>query len=95
VELAAQPSFQRLEIPAATSCRSVLHQFFCEDARLAIELDGFGHSLPDQRAHDEEREKFLTRLGIKVLRYPNARLRREAQVIRDAVYQSLRERAPL
>jgi len=45
--------------------------FFCEDARLAIELDEFGHFLPDKRARDEEREKFLSRLGIKVLRYPN------------------------
>jgi len=68
--------------------------FFCEDARLAIELDGFGHSLPDKRAHDEERERFLSRLGIKILRYANARLRREAQVIRDALYRSLQERAP-
>ena len=68
--------------------------FFCEDARVAIELDGFGHSLANKRLVDEERERFLVRLGIKVLRYPNARLRREAQVIRDALYRALQERAP-
>ena len=68
--------------------------FFCEEARLAIELDGFGHWLPDKQARDEKRGKFLVRLGIKVLRYPNARLRRDAQVIRDALYRTLQERAP-
>ena len=68
--------------------------FFCEDARVAIELDGFGHAFPDKALRDQERERFLNRLGIKVLRYPNARLRREAQVIRDALYRVLEERAP-
>ena len=68
--------------------------FFCEDARVAIELDGFGHSFANKRLLDEERERFLARLGIKVLRYPNARLLREAQVIRDALYRVLQERAP-
>ena len=68
--------------------------FFCEEARLAIELDGFGHWFTDKQARDKDRQKFLVRLGIKVLRYPNARLRRDAQVIRDALYQTLQERAP-
>ena len=68
--------------------------FFCEEARLAIELDGFGHALVDKRKRDEEREKFLNRLGIKVLRYTNFRLRRDSQVIRDALYRVLQERAP-
>jgi very-short-patch-repair endonuclease len=66
--------------------------FFCEDARLAIELDGSGHTRPDKLAHDHQREQFLNRIGIKVLRYPNARLRREKQSIRDAIFKALQER---
>src|SRR5688572_11622725 len=65
--------------------------FFCEAARLPVELDGGGHTRDDKVAHDRERERFLVRLGIKVLRYPNAKLRREAQVIRDAIYRALAE----
>ena len=68
--------------------------FFCEEAELNIELDGSQHGFPDQRKHDEEREKFLKSLGIKTLRFWNSRLRRDAQTIRDTVFNELQTRAP-
>ena len=68
--------------------------FFCEEARLAIELDGGQHGFPEQRKHDAEREKFLASLGIKVLRFWNSRLRREAQVNRDTIFRESQARAP-
>ena len=68
--------------------------FFCEEASLAIELDGFGHGHPDQQKHDAEREKFLTSQGIKVLRIWNSHLRRNAQSIHDTIFIELQKRAP-
>ena len=68
--------------------------FFCEQARLVIELDGFGHGHPDQRCHDTERGSFLTSRGIKTLRFWNSSLRRNAQSIRDTIFRELQERAP-
>ena len=68
--------------------------FFCEEARLAVELDGFGHGHPDQRRHDSEREAFLASRSVKVLRFWNSSLRRNAQSIRDTIFQALQERAP-
>jgi very-short-patch-repair endonuclease len=68
--------------------------FFCEEAELNIELDGSQHGFPDQRKHDLEREKFLQSLGIKTLRFWNSRLRRDAQVVRDAIFNELQTRAP-
>ena len=68
--------------------------FFCEEAELNIELDGSQHGFPAQRKHDEEREKFLKSLGIKTLRFWNSRLRRDAQTIRDAIFNELQIRAP-
>jgi len=68
--------------------------FFCEEASLAIELDGFGHGHPEQQRHDAEREKFLTSQGIKVLRFWNSHLRRNAQGIRDMIFAELQKRAP-
>ena len=67
--------------------------FFCEEARLSIELDGGGHGFPDQQAHDAERTKFLASLGIKELRFWNSRLRRDRQVIRDTIFRELQTRA--
>ena len=68
--------------------------FFCDEARLAIELDGAQHGFPERCQRDEEREKYLASLGIKVLRFWNSLLRREAQMIRDKIFRELQSRAP-
>ena len=68
--------------------------FFCEEARLNIELDGGGHGVPEQRAQDAARDAWLATQGVKVLRVWNSRLRREEQAIKDTVFRVLQERAP-
>jgi very-short-patch-repair endonuclease len=67
--------------------------FYCEEARLNVELDGSQHGFPDQRKHDLEREKFLQSLSIKTLRFWNSRLRRDKQVVRDTIFNELQARA--
>jgi len=68
--------------------------FYCKEAALALELDGSGHGHPDQQLHDAERTAFLATRGIKVLRFWNSALRRQAQSIRDTIFRELQERAP-
>ena len=68
--------------------------FFCEEAALNVELDGSQHGFPDQRKKDQEREKFLQSQGIKTLRFWNSHLRRNAQNIRDTIFNELQNRAP-
>jgi very-short-patch-repair endonuclease len=67
--------------------------FFCEEARVNIELDGGQHGLPEQQEHDAERGKFLESHGIKTLRFWNSWLRRDAQSIRDTIFNELQARA--
>jgi very-short-patch-repair endonuclease len=45
--------------------------FYCADARLAIEIDGSRHYSEEGRSKDEERDAFFAGLGIMVLRYTN------------------------
>jgi len=68
--------------------------FFCEEAELNVELDGSQHGFPGQRKHDMEREAFLHSRGIKTLRFWNSHLRRNAQGIRDTIFNELQSRAP-
>jgi very-short-patch-repair endonuclease len=68
--------------------------FFCEEASLAVELEGFGHGPPDQQRHDARRLAFLISRGIKVLRFWNSTLRRSAPSVRDAIFRELQDRAP-
>jgi ATP-dependent helicase HrpA/adenine-specific DNA-methyltransferase len=68
--------------------------FFCEEARLNIELDGRQHGFPEAQHHDGAREAFLISRGIRTLRFWNSHLRRNAQTIRDTVFNELQARAP-
>ena len=43
--------------------------FFCREAWVDIELDGFQHGTREQQAKDVERDAFLEARGIKVLRF--------------------------
>jgi very-short-patch-repair endonuclease len=43
--------------------------FYCPHARLAVEIDGEGHSYPDQVAHDRRRDDWLRTQGVTVVRF--------------------------
>lgn len=45
--------------------------FYCTQARLAVELDGSVHSQPSQITRDSAKDAYLRRRGIRVLRLPN------------------------
>ena len=68
--------------------------FFCLEARVNIELDGFRHGYPAQKRLDAVRDAWLEARGIKVLRIWNSHLRREKQAIRDSIWRVLQDRAP-
>jgi very-short-patch-repair endonuclease len=42
--------------------------FYCDSARLAVEIDGDGHSFGDQPLKDVRRDRYLSGLGIRTLR---------------------------
>jgi very-short-patch-repair endonuclease len=68
--------------------------FFCNEAKLDIEVDGFHHGRPDNRAADAERDEFLESQGIKVLRFWSSHLRRDKEAIRGTIWRTLQERSP-
>ena len=45
--------------------------FYCFQHRLAIELDGSVHAQPTQELRDRDKDAYLRRLGIRVLRLSN------------------------
>jgi len=42
--------------------------FYCAAAKLAVEVDGAHHDLPEQIAHDKRRDGWLATQGIRVMR---------------------------
>lgn len=43
--------------------------FYCASAKLAIEVDGDVHGLPDQAAHDLRRDAWLRGQGLRIVRF--------------------------
>jgi len=68
--------------------------FFCVEVFLNIELDGSQHGFPDQKRKDAERDAWLAKAGVKVLRFWNSRLRQNRESIRATIWRELQARAP-
>jgi len=45
--------------------------FYCSNAKIAIELDGSQHYKPEAKEYDEKRSEDLKKHGIEVIRIPN------------------------
>jgi very-short-patch-repair endonuclease len=48
--------------------------FYCPKLKLAIELDGSIHDLPEQKEYDLNRQKYLEKYGVHFLRITNEEL---------------------
>ena len=65
---------------------------YCPIARLAVELDGFQHGLPDGLRRDEEREKHLAGQNIEVLRFWNHQWRKNREGVLLEIWHALHRR---
>ncbi len=87
---ADQPAFRR-QHPFG----SIILDFYCPSARLAIEVDGSAHWDDDKRARDEARDHWLARQGVTVMRIPASAVYRDLAGTTDAILlraEELRER---
>ncbi len=53
---------------------SYVVDFYCNEHKLIIEFDGEVHDTKEQQKHDSTRDKYLTSLGNRVLRFKNEEL---------------------
>ena len=68
--------------------------FYCAEAKLALETDGYGHGFPEQQQRDATRDEFLLSEGILVKRIWNWQLRRQLEWVRYNLWHLLQQRAP-
>jgi 5-methyltetrahydrofolate--homocysteine methyltransferase len=66
--------------------------FYCHEAKLAIELDGSQHLEEDQAKYDEERSKTLEEQGIKVIRFWNSDITNKTEEVLNVIWNELEER---
>lgn len=59
--------------------------FYCAEAKLAVEVDGLIHGDPDQARHDARRTEWLSGRGIAVLRVQASDVRTEVEGVLNAI----------
>lgn len=67
--------------------------FYCADAKLAVELDGSQHGHPDEMHRDAEREKFLEEHGIATLRFWNHQWRKNREGCLMEIWNTVQQRS--
>ena len=60
--------------------------FYCPAALLAIEVDGFDHTLESNLARDERRDAWVLLQGIETMRIPSGDVTKDADAVADGVY---------
>ena len=66
--------------------------FYCPAAKLCIELDGSQHGMPEQRQHDEHREKYLASEDIEEVRFWNRQWRENREGVMLEIWHALHRR---
>ena len=69
--------------------------FYCSDARLAVEVDGEAHERGDRPLRDAARDRWLARKGIGTLRIPAVEVLRNLEGVLDGVVAEAIARLPL
>jgi len=69
--------------------------FYCPEARLAIEIDGESHGGIAVENYDVARQQIIESFGIHVLRFMNEEVLKSIDVVLDTIWREARERAPL
>ena len=63
--------------------------FFCFEARLAVEIDGATHSEADEIAYDNDRTAFLSENGVRILRFSNIEVAENITGVLETIYADL------
>lgn len=63
--------------------------FYCEELKVAIEVDGGIHDNPEQRARDEVRQQILEDLAIRFIRVPAHLLNNDRVAVMQFLTQTL------
>jgi len=69
--------------------------FYCDAAKLCVEVDGEGHERGDRPVRDRRRDNWLARNGIATLRIPAAEVLGNLEGVVRLVTEHTYERAPI
>ncbi|MBQ8763049.1 MAG: endonuclease domain-containing protein [Clostridia bacterium] len=69
--------------------------FYCASAKMIIELDGSQHYYDEGKQKDEKRDKYLSSLGLTVLRYSNDDVNNSFESVCQDIFNNLISRGAI
>lgn len=66
--------------------------FYAPKAKLVIEIDGSQHHQASHIGKDQERDEYLSRLGLMVLRVNSRQVLKETDAVMEFIYQMIAAR---
>ncbi len=73
---------------------SYIVDFYCHQARLAVELDGSQHYEEAEIRQDRQRTEYLESQGLTVLRFSNLDVKRRFSAVCQSIDTAVKARAP-
>ena len=73
--------------------------FYCNQVKLAVEVDGYSHDVSDQPQRDQQRDRWFAKRGVTTVRIPAREVLKDmdgvlATIIAALPPQSLRDSSP-
>ena len=78
---------QRFKFKRQFGIGTFIVDFYCPKLKLAIEVDGATHSTKIEIKNDLVRKKYITRFGIKVIRYTNVEIFYNIDEVVGSIYE--------
>ena len=69
--------------------------FYCDAAKLAVEVDGAAHDIVDIAVRDRRRDAWLDESGIMTLRFAAIEIGRSLDEVMDVIVRTALSRCPL
>jgi very-short-patch-repair endonuclease len=66
--------------------------FYCPEAKLAIEIDGISHDMGDRPERDVRRDAWIAEQGIEVVRFPASTVLNDVIAVAESIAGICRER---
>ncbi len=66
--------------------------FFAPSTKLVIEVDGSQHMVGEQAEKDEQRDKCLAAVGLRVLRFNSREVLEETEAVVEVIYRTMAKR---
>jgi very-short-patch-repair endonuclease len=63
--------------------------FYCAELKLAIELDGGQHGMPEGIKHDTHRDQYLQQEGVMILRFWNCQVIQDFETVIETIHRTL------